>query len=382
VATNTTTTSVPSTSSTTSTTIAACCNNANFYNFIGSGVPGGDCGDVRASNGMLVSNLVCGGLYMGGGGNNVPLPIDYPDLLSQVVAITACSGQLATLGPTTSTQMGSLRNCSSPGCLFGAPVAVPQPSSTPASICVVGTVAGGASGTLDCATGQEAVSMPLVLVAYLTGDTATDPASTIAGIQPCPLCTGGTCIGGPNNGMACVPGTTALSSAYPTSQDCPPLSSFDVGTLPISFSLSTGTVSWTGTVATNDTGSTASVQARVFSGYCRDADGAGTFQNPAQKCWENGAAVGPACSGTFESCEQRSDGAFGPNGSLVKTITAIGAPAAGIGSGTAPMTIVGLFGVPPSFETSVVDPDSDLPGPGALALPGTGTLCSSVSPCP
>ena len=39
---------------------------------------------------------------------------------------------------------------------------------------------------------------------------ATDPASTIPGIQPCPLCSAGTCIGGPNNGIACVADTSTL----------------------------------------------------------------------------------------------------------------------------------------------------------------------------
>jgi hypothetical protein len=70
------------------------------------------------------------------------------------------------------------------------------------------------------------------------------------------------------------------------------------------------------------------VQNRVFSGFCRDADGTGAFSGTtpatAQLCWENGMAVGAACGGVFESCEQRNNGAFGPAGGANRTIVAIG----------------------------------------------------------
>jgi hypothetical protein len=48
---------------------------------------------------------------------------------------------------------------------------------------------------------------------------------------------------------------------------------FNIGTLPVNFNLSSGTITWSGTTATNDTGGTFSVQNRVFSGFCRDVDG-------------------------------------------------------------------------------------------------------------
>jgi len=235
---------------------------------------------------------------------------------------------------------------------------------------------------VDCSTGAQTLDLPLSSVLYLTGDTATDPSDTIAGIQPCPLCTGGTCIGGPNNGMACVAGTSTLGGnpAYPTSNHCPPDPMFDIGTLPINFALSSGTVSWTGTTATNDTGSTVSVQSRVFSGYCRDADGTGAFEQPFHQCWENGTAVGAACAGVEESCEQRNNGAFGPAGGNNKTITAIGSAASIIG-GPAAANLVSVFSIPPTFNATV-DAAGDLPGPGAVALPGTARTCPSANPCP
>jgi len=254
------------------------------------------------------------------------------------------------------------------------------------SVCVLNRASADLDGTAACDTGVTNVNLPLSSVLYLTGDTATDPGGTITGVQPCPLCSGGTCVGGPNNGMDCVPGTSDLGGdpAYPTSHDCPPAENFNIGTLPVAFALTSGTVAWSGTPATNDTGSTASVQARVFSGFCRDADSTGAFAGStpatAQHCWENGMAVGAACSGEFESCEQRTNGAFGPSGGSNRTIIAIGNAASLLG-GPAPGTLVSVFSIRPTFNATV-DAAGDLPGPGAVAMPGTASLCTTATTCP
>ena len=369
-----------STSSTTSTTMAGCCNNASHVSFLTANAPG-DCGDIRNAAGAVVSNVNCAGLYTGGGGNSVPLPFAVPDLGFAINSITSCSGQTATLGATTSAETGSNRNCTSVGCLFGAPLAVPNPGSTPTSVCVLNALSAPPSGNLDCSTGATTLGLPLTSVIFLTGDGSTDPASTIPGIQPCPICSGGnpgTCIGGTNNGMSCSPGTTDLNGnpAYPTSHDCPPDPMFSIGSLPIAFTLTTGTVSWSGTPATNDTGNTVSVQSRVFAGFCRDVDGTGAFQNPFKQCWENGAAKGSACSGIFESCEQHTNGAFGPNGGSNRTITTIGSGGS-ILSGSGAAKLVSVFSIPPTFDATV-DGAGDLPGPGAVALPGTAALCTNA----
>jgi len=330
--------------------------------------------------GVTVANVNCAGLYTGGGGNSVPLPYAVPDLGDSITAISNCMTDVATIGPTTSAQTGSNRNCTSAGCLFGAPLAVPNPGSTPTSVCVLNALSTPPAGQVNCATGETNLSAPLSSFLYLTGDTATDPMSTIPGIQPCPICSASTCIGGPNNGMACTPGTTALNPAYPTSHDCPPDPMFNIGTLPVNFSLSTGTITWTGTGATNDTGSTQSTQNRVFSGFCRDVDGTGAFAGStpatAQACWENGMAVGAACSGVFESCEQRSNGAFGPNGGNNRTIRAIG-NAMSLSSGSSTATLISVFSIRPTFDATV-DAAGDLPGPGAVALPGQAFLCNNA----
>jgi hypothetical protein len=385
----TTSSTTTSTSSTTSTTGGPqCCNGASHVSFLTADAPG-DCGDIFDSDGNLVSNINCAGLYTGGGGNSVPLPFAVPDLGFAINSITSCSGQAGTLGATTSTETGSKKNCTSPGCFFGAPLAVPNPGTTATSVCVVNTLSTVPTGTLNCSTGATNLSLPLSSILFLTGDTATDPGTTIPGIQPCPLCSNLTCVAGANNGMACVAGTTTLNGnpAYPTSNDCPPDPMFNIGTLPVAFRLSNGTVSWTGTIATNDTGFAGSVQSRVFSGFCRDVNQTGCFKgNPDTmcpagtpgfaQCWENGMAVGSACIGTFESCEQRTNGAFGPGGGTIKTITAIGTGGSLLG-GPSGAKLVSVFSIPPTFNATV-DAAGDLPGPGAVALPGTATLCSNA----
>jgi hypothetical protein len=384
----TTTTTIPSNS--------ACCGlpsdpqtTASFLNF-STVTSSGDCGDIIDAGGMVVQNIACAGLYTGGGGSAVPLPYAVPDQGSAISAITACTGQTATVGPTTSDQTGSLNNCTSAACRFGAPLAVPNPVSTPTSVCVLNTLSSGVSGTVDCGTGESTLSAPLSSVIFLTGDTSTDPAGTIAGIQPCPLCSNSVCIGGTNNSNPCVAGTSTVGGnpSYPTSNDCPPDPMTNIGTLPVAFSLTSGTVTWSGTPATNDSGSTVSTQNRVFSGFCRDTDGTGSFDgtsaDTATLCWENGMAVGAACAQPFESCEQRNNGAFGGAfggaGGSNRTITAIGSAATVLG-GPAPATLVSIFTIRPTF-TATVDAAGDLPGPGAVALPGTASLCADAMACP
>jgi hypothetical protein len=345
---------------------------------------------------MVVKNINCAGLYTGGGGNTVPLPYAVPDLGSQTSSITSCAANIATLGPTTSTQTGSIKTCTSTNCLFGAPLAVPNPISTPTSVCVINRLSANVNGMADC-TGAtvSTINAPLSSVLFLTGDTSNDPSGTIAGIQPCPLCSGGdpmtplsgTCVGGANNGMTCTPGTSGsavLGASYPTSNDCPPLATANIGTLPVAFALTTGQITWSGTTATNDTTSTVSTQNRVFSGFCRDVNGSLAFEGStpatAHLCHENGMSVNAACTEPFESCEQKSNGAFGPAGGANRTITATGSTSSIIG-GPGFGSFVSIFTIRPTFDATV-DAAGDLPGPGAVALPGSARTCATANPCP
>jgi hypothetical protein len=354
----------------------------------------GDCGDIITAGGApTVNNLICSGLYTGGGDNSVPLPFAVPDNSFAISAITACTGQTGTLAGTTSTQTGSNRTCTGAGCLFGAPLAVPNTNTTPTSVCVINAASTNAAGTVVCNTGATQLSLPLSSSLYLTGD----KIASQAGIQPCPTCRnpggGFVCTGGPNNSMACTPGTLigpgTGDNAYPTSHDCPPDASDSIGSLPVAFLLDTGTVTWSGTVATNDTGSTASNQTRVFSGFCRDKalpGGTGSFDagvavgNQFQQCWENGMAINGMCAEALngaESCEQNAQGAFGPNGGANRTIRAIG-NAMSILGGPAGGTLVSVFSIPPTFDATI-DSAGNLPGPGAVSIVGTATLCSALN---
>jgi len=392
-----------STSSTTTTTalVGACCGlpgnegtSASWIGLLTNAGAGDACGFYSDTTGSTLP-LNCAGLYFGGGDNAVPLPVALPDQGKAISKIVSCDigSNTATIGPATSADTGSNLNCTDAGCFFGAPLAVPNADSTPVSTCVLNQIASGVSGTVNCSSGASSVAAPLSSIIFLTGDGKTDTGNSIAGIQPCPLCSAGICIGGPNNGMACTAGTTALTPSYPTSHDCPPDESNSIGALPVAFALSSGSVSWTATPATNDTGSTASTQQRVFSGFCTDKalpGGTGSFDADAapglqlKPCWENGMAVGPPCSeadNSAESCEQRTFGAFGPGGGGIKTITAVGSASGSLTFGTGVGKLASIFSIRPTGNASV-DAAGDLPGPGAVTLPGTARLCADAMACP
>ena len=377
----TTSSTVVGSTTTTSTVGGPCCGGLTYSSFISDGFTGNTCGTIRTAAGAQFAPIGCGGLYVGGGQNSITLPLATPDFLHWVVGITSCTGQTATVGATTSTQTGSRRNCTDVGCFFGGPLTIPNSSSTPTSACVIISVASPASGSMDCGTGSADIDLPLDAGIFLTGDSLP----SVPGIQPCPLCNGGspgvpnsgTCQGGTNDMGACTPANSMQGPSYPTSHDCPPQPSLDIGTIPIGLALDSGTVNWVGTAANNPA---SAAQTRVFCGYCRNPE-TGAFQNPFQQCWQNGP-LGPACTVPFESCQQRSVGAFGPNGGGVKTITAVGAPAGPLVDGLShDQTLASVFCIPPTF-TPTVDAGADLGGPAAAALHGTRKLCSTANPCP
>jgi hypothetical protein len=292
----------------------------------------GTCGTVQDASSSTLLNLECGGLYFGGGVSAVSLPAVTPDNGTQINT-ACCSGTQLTLAPATQADTGSQRTCSSAGCLFGAPLSIPNYLTPALSTCVINEVARDSIGTAECTTGEVNIDLPLTSVVYLTGDLlngATAQQPDVPGTQPCALCTavctggdrdglpctadpecasgGGTCnsgsvtcLGGPNHGNACTPTTSAnlgsrcqggdnsgnpctqdadcpgvgavCSFPYPTSHDCPSGGSV-IGNLPIPFALTTGTASKT---AADLNGAEASDRTdRVFCGFCRDANGGAT----------------------------------------------------------------------------------------------------------
>ena len=391
----------------------------------------GECGAVTDGSGDNLLCLDCAGLYFGGGAVAVPLPATVPNMGSSLTKVSGCSDTCLTLANLTSTDTGSNRNCTSVDCLFGPPLPIPNNAAAPLSTCVINIVAADAQGFAQCDTGASSVNLPLTSLTYLFGDLlngTTPDRPDVAGIQPCPVClnackvcsstgasngmpcttnadcgTGGfcggsactsdadcpagiscssapQCLGGPNDGLACTPGSGSLGDPYPTSHDCPPpgfpvgtLPGQPIGTLPIPFALTTSISSKPGVVS--------GTQQRVFCGYCRDAN-TGCFEGDPTAamdgCPTPAGALHPCTSDadcttpSYASCEQRDQGAF-RQGSAA-TVFEVGAQAGSMIDGAAhPSRLVSVFCVPPTFNPAI-DAAADLPGPGAVSLPGHAQL--------
>jgi hypothetical protein len=353
---------------------------ATFTNGVGSG----SCGSV--TGGTVNNNIACGGLYFGGGLDAVPLPVVVPDFAQPTkFGIDACSGSSLTVAGTTAAEAGSDRQCTTAGCFFGPPLPVPNAGSTPTSTCLYNVVGSAAQGTLACDTGAASITLPLLTGVFLTGDllpnrcqggsnpggrcTVANQATDCPGggtcqadpdVQPCPICNPVTniCNGGMDNGNACTPGSTqSVTGVFPTSHDCRVSTVVKLGDLDVRLGLTTGTSS--------DTAGPSGTQQRVFCGFCRDADGTGAFQGPPAVSCQSDAD----CAQPSEACEQRDQGAFG-NG-LATVISASGSASAGLGDFLGhPTTLVSVFCIPPVFN-GIIDGQADLPGPGAITLPGS-----------
>jgi len=386
---------------------------------------------VRDASNTVLFDLTCGGLYTGGGASTLTQPAIPPDMGTEYVRPTACVGANFTISPTLPADLAAVapvnphRNCTSagvadpdypacagganagrpcvnnadcptstcsstmPGCLFGAPLAIPNPGFTGASVCVVNRVSTSASGTGNCLTGATNLNLPLSSDLYLTGDLLDGSAAdrpNVAGINPCPICNAGThlCQGGPRHGLACTPDTSALSDAYPTSHDCPPppgpLTANYIGALPIPFALTTDP-SGTSTAQHKVANNTNLSGQEVFCGFC-GAQFSPTFRNPPLPCTTDAECAGViGCPGATacNRCKQRDSGAFGPSVSPAQgtehEITLRGS-AAGVclaSPGPHAATLVSAFCIPPAYN-STVDANGDLPGPGAVSLPGMTEL--------
>jgi hypothetical protein len=215
----------------------------------------------------------------------------------------------------------------------------------------------------------------------MTGSTCST-AQTCGGTQT-------TCLGGPNDGDPCTPATSDstvlgdLQNAYPTSHDCPPEPTLsitdDIGGLPIAFALTSGTIQKNAL----DHGAAL----RVFAGFCRDIniETSGCFEGDTNinACPTAGNKVGVPCdsdadcSPPYESCAQRTPGAFGP-GQAPTQINVFGAPDGQCLADGAlhTATLVSIFDIPPTFN-GTVDAAGDLPGPGAAMLQGVAQLTAA-----
>lgn len=329
-----------------------------------SGVPTGRCGSVEDGDGKHLRDLVCGGLYAGGGRSLVP-PGLIPDGAVSVTNVVACEGARLTVAGASPQQAGSDRRCTTKGCLFGAPMPVPSPTIPWLSKCIVNVLAEDARGTADCTTGAATLELALTANIHLTGDLLDVP-----GTQPCPLCTSGLCHGGSRDRLPCTPETSELGFAYPTSQDCPPDPAQLVETVTRTLALTTQTK--------RVAGARTAEQAAVFCGFCRDSDDSLCFAgDPGDGCPTPAREVMPCrsdadCAQPFESCRQRSSGAFG----LLEAASVMvhGLTPTNLADGEPhELTLVEASCIPPTFNR-MIDLALDLPGPAAGALTGTVQL--------
>jgi hypothetical protein len=401
-------------------TLAACATDADC--------PGtGPCAEVLGGN--LPLDLACGALYLGGGSNFVPLPITLPGMTTSSTDVTSCdatSGVL-TLGSRTAAETGSARTCTSgrgcsgngtpcvvdsdcpvtetcdTQCFFGAPVPIPNTDSPGISVCAVLDVQTDTAGTATC-NGDIDLDLPLRMNVFLNGDLlAGFPNPDVPGPQGCPICVrqcvGGTnadfpcdgnaecdsgncttqtsCMGGPNDGLSCTPGSLDLGDSYRTSHDCPSDPGNDItmliGGVPLDLALTTGQVTTNGVDQPT--------QDRVFCGFCRDVFGNGSL------CFEGEGGGCPAaipagagfvtctsdgdCSDAdeYESCVQRNPGAFSEAQATQISLTGKLAPPSLGGDSRLVTTLC----IPPADSASV-NAVADWPGPGALMLLGEVSL--------
>jgi hypothetical protein len=340
-------------------------------------------------------HLDCDALYYGGGlpgGNNLPAFV--PELGLSYSKVGSCAGNTVNLVPTTSSEVPGPgcstpagtptygeRHCTSPGCLLGAPLAIPNPQNTATGICVHNVIAnrpGVGTGTATCCPGSiDSLVLPLDSRIFLTGAVEhVKVCSVCAGGTP-GVCGSGTCMSGPRDGLSCTPETSPLNGSYPTSHDCPPPnapatatcgtpSGTFIGCLPIDFNLSTGTQTMT-RFDPNGVTDPGQGHDRTFCGFCFDNTTNFEYRNPPQPCDMDSDCV------AGDICRQHSDGAF--RNIFATTITETGTPANACLADAQqhPATLVSVFCIPPTYD-GIVDPSSELPGPGAVSLPGTVQL--------
>src|SRR5206468_3421374 len=361
--TSTSTTTTPTSSTSTSSTLPGVCTCAGgtpsgltFTTTVGTG----SCGSLKDGVGRPFLDLACGGLYFGGVNDAVPLPALVPDTGVSSLRVTACNGTALTLGATTQADTGSVRTCTGSGCLFQAPLPIPNSSNggAPTSTCLIIRVAQDAQGPADtpcranpdcgvggsCERGRCVGGSDAGFGCITNDDCAGGTCNTL--IQTCPICNATTrvCNGGPNDGLTCTPGDSPLSDAYPTSHDCPPPAGLVIGSpLAINFVLGTGATSVSATDLPD--------QPNVFCGFCRNKV-SNSFKRPAVPCKSNADCT--SVTG-FTSCGQHSTGAFAATDSSLnpaRSITMMGSAAGAFVAGgpAKAATLVSTFCVPPSFD--------------------------------
>jgi len=294
------------------------------------------CGNTMDASNTVIKNLTCGGLSIGAGASLIP---EGPAPDGETFRFTlGCSGSSCTVGhfDTVPALNSADPDCTNTGCVYGTPLPIPNPTIPGITSCVLNTWRTAAAGTLDLVSGAVSINVPLISDTYLTGNLG----------QPCPKCSAtgtpaspghGTCDRGPRTGLAC---TTTSSTGY--TRDCP-----------------TG-----GTDGTHP--------CTPGGGACIDGSHVGPIN----------VDLSPLTTGTASKTDpgwnfcpgQTNTGGhmFGCFGSTAcRTITENGVPYGPVVTGTpGPATLASVFCIQ-ATGNGLVDASADLPGPGAVSLPGT-----------
>jgi hypothetical protein len=297
------------------------------------------CGDTRDGSNAVIKNLTCGGLSIGAGASLIPEG-PTPDGSQSRFALdccgTSCTISHSDTAPAVNT---AVPDCTNTGCNFGTPLPIPNPTIPGITSCVLNTWNAPASGTLDLTSGVSSTDVPLISDTYLTGNLG----------QPCPKCSAtgtpsspghGTCDRGPRTGLMC---TTTSSTGY--TRDCP-----------------TG-------------GADGTHPCTPGGGACIDGSHVGPI-NVNLSPLTTGTASMTNATGNFCPGQSNTSGhMFGCFGSSAcRTITENGVPAGTITAGTpAGATLASVFCIG-ATGNGLVDASADLPGPGAVSLPGTYTV--------
>jgi hypothetical protein len=301
-----------------------------------TGPAGGTCGTTKDGSSVTIKSLTCGGLSIGAGASLIP---EGPAPDGETFRFSlSCSGSNCTIGPTSTVPPVNTAgpDCTTTGCNYGTPLPIPNPTIPGITSCVLNTWQAPAAGTLDLGSGATSINVPLISDTYLTGNLG----------QPCPKCSAtgtpsspghGTCDRGPRTGMAC---TTTSSTGY--TRDC--LTGGTDGTHPCT----------------------------PGGGACIDGSHVGPI-NVDLSPLTTGTASKTDSGGNFCPGQTNTGGhMFGCFGSTAcRTITENGVPYGPVVTGTpGPATLASVFCIA-ATGNGLVDASADLPGPGAVSLPGT-----------
>lgn len=280
----------------------------------------GFCGEIRDASGTVLKELTCGGLNLGGGASQVPEGATPAGAISRFELLCTCSS--CAIRPTSTRPAADTPDpdCTDTGCNFGTPLPILNPSIPALSVCAVNTWSRPASGQLELTTGNASVNVPLSSRVYLVETDRLDP------LLPCPKCSAGgtpgnpgsgTCDSGKNDGQSCT-----STNPQGLTRDCPPADVQFNGEIGIDLS---------------------PLSAEPVSEVAAD----GLFC-PGQTDVQAGCLGSRAC----------------------RSITVNGATAGALSPGApADVTLGSVFCVP-ATGNGPIDGITNLPGPGAVSLPG------------